>query len=60
VEKLSPREYKVDVAAAAEKGRANRELRAALASHFGVPVSSISILRGERSRVKLVSLAGEG
>jgi hypothetical protein len=60
VEKLSPQEYKVHVTAPPEKGEANREVVAALAAHFGVPVSRVRILRGEKSRLKIIALELEG
>lgn len=56
VEKLGPGMYKVYVHAAPAGGEANREVIAALASHFGVSKSSVRILRGERARDKLVLL----
>jgi len=56
VEKLGEGEYKVHVLAAPEKGEANREVIAALAEHFGLPASCIRIVRGEKSRTKLVAL----
>jgi hypothetical protein len=60
VEKLGPDEYKVHVAAPPEKGEANRELAAALADHFGLPVSRVRIVRGEHSRIKRVALESDG
>jgi len=39
-----------------EGGRANLELIEVLAEHFGVPKSSVHILRGARSRRKLVEV----
>jgi uncharacterized protein (TIGR00251 family) len=56
IEKLGPADYKVHVLAPPEKGGANREVRAALARHFEIPASRIRILRGEKSRLKLVDL----
>ncbi len=56
IEKIGPMDYKVHVLAPPEKGQANREVRTALASHFEIPTSRIRILRGEKSRLKLVDL----
>ncbi|MEW5900392.1 MAG: DUF167 domain-containing protein [Acidobacteriota bacterium] len=56
VEELGPRELKVHALAPAEKGAANREVLSSLAAHFGVPVSQVRIIRGERSRLKLVAV----
>ena len=60
VEKLSEGEYRVHVMAPPEKGKANREVVTALAGYFGLPASSVRIVRGERSRVKLVALEPGG
>jgi uncharacterized protein (TIGR00251 family) len=60
VEKLGEGEYKVHVPAPPEKGEANREVVAALADYFGLPASRIRIVRGERSRIKLVALEPGG
>jgi hypothetical protein len=45
---------KVNVAAPAERGKANKALREVLAAHFGVPVSSVTLLSGHGSPRKLV------
>jgi len=54
VEKISDDTYKVRVHAAPEKGAANKEVIAALAAYFDVPLSRIRIVRGEKSRNKVV------
>ena len=46
--------WKVKVAAAPEKGKANRALCAFLAEHFGVPQSRVRIVSGETAHVKRV------
>lgn len=46
----------VKVLCAPDRGRANREVMELLAEHFGLPVSKVRIVRGEKSRHKLVSL----
>lgn len=56
IEQLAPGEYKVHVLAPPEKGEANREVMAALAEHFEIPRSRVRIVRGEKSRRKLISL----
>ncbi len=48
---------KVKIAAAPEKGRANAELCAFLARHYGVPKSAVTILSGQTSPRKLVRIA---
>jgi uncharacterized protein len=60
VEKVGEAEYRVRVAAPPEKGQANREVVAALADYFNLPVSRIRIVRGEKSRIKLVALEPDG
>jgi uncharacterized protein (TIGR00251 family) len=48
---------KVRIAAAPEKGKANAELCAFLARHYGVPKSAVTILSGASSPRKLVRIA---
>lgn len=59
VEVLGAGNFKVHVLSPPEKGEANREVIRVLADHFGLPVSRIRIVRGERSRVKLVALEAD-
>jgi len=47
---------RIKVAAAPEKGRANKELCAFLARHFGVPLTHVTILSGETSPRKRVRI----
>lgn len=46
--------WKIKLAAAPEKGKANRALCEFLADHFGVPQSRVTILSGETARIKRV------
>lgn len=48
----------VRVAAPPLEGRANEALRRLLASRLGVPPSMVSVVRGQRSRDKLVQIDG--
>lgn len=48
----------VRVAAPALDGRANRALRRLLAQRLGVRASSVTIVRGQRSREKVVRVDG--
>lgn len=48
--------WKVKIAAAPEKGKANKALCAFLADHFGVPQSRVVILSGETSHTKRVRI----
>jgi len=54
--KLSPVEYRVSVVSPAEKGKANREVRAMLAEYLGISASQVRIVRGEKSRLKLIAV----
>ncbi len=56
VERLADGSWRVAVSAPAESGKANTAVVDALAKHFDVPKSSIRILRGETSRLKLVEV----
>ncbi|OGD18079.1 MAG: hypothetical protein A2W03_14510 [Candidatus Aminicenantes bacterium RBG_16_63_16] len=58
VEKLGPREYKVHVTAAPEKGRANREVLESLAAHLNIPISRLRLVRGAASRIKMILVEG--
>lgn len=46
----------VKVTAPPSRGQANEDVRKLLADHFDVPVSRVRIVRGEKSRHKLVAL----
>lgn len=48
--------WKIKIAAAPEKGKANKALCAFLADHFGVPQSRVVILSGETSHIKRVRI----
>jgi uncharacterized protein len=50
--------WKVRVAAAPERGRANEAVIALLASTLGVPARTISVVSGHGGRDKLVELTG--
>ncbi|OIO55806.1 hypothetical protein AUJ46_00535 [Candidatus Peregrinibacteria bacterium CG1_02_54_53] len=48
---------KIDIAAAPEDGRANTELMRFLSREFSVPLSHVSIARGQNTRTKVIRLA---
>jgi uncharacterized protein (TIGR00251 family) len=50
--------FRVEVRAPREKGKANAAVIALLAEHFGVPRSSVEILRGELDSHKVLLLRG--
>lgn len=54
VEKISDNTFAVKVRARAEKGRANEEIVAVLADYLGVPKTSLKIISGHTSRIKLL------
>ncbi len=56
VVRLSEDRLEVSVSAPPEKGRANERLIELLAKHFRVKKSAVKLLRGERSREKLVEI----
>jgi uncharacterized protein (TIGR00251 family) len=49
---------RIRISAAARDGKANAEVQRFLAELFGVRRSAVSIARGERSRDKIVEIAG--
>ena len=53
---ISNTEFRVAVPAPAQHGKANQALVEILAGYFGVPKSTITILRGHSARKKLVEL----
>jgi uncharacterized protein (TIGR00251 family) len=56
IERLSSGEYKIHVLSPPQKGEANREVIKTLASIFDVSPSCVRIIKGQKSRRKLVSL----
>lgn len=48
----------VRVTAPADDGRANRAVESVLASAFGLPRSAVTIVSGDRNRLKTVALDG--
>jgi len=53
---IAPDQLKVKLIARPEKGKANRELIELLADHYGVAKSCIRIIRGEKSKEKIVEI----
>ena len=47
------------VRSAPEDGKANDALRALIATHVGVPISSVRLTAGVKSRVKRIAIAGD-
>lgn len=56
VERIDDGAYKVRVSSAPEKGKANSEALGLLAEYLGVPRGALLIVRGSKSRKKLVQV----
>lgn len=56
---LGDRTLKVQVTAIPEKGKANKALIALLSKHWKVPKSSITIIRGETNRIKILEIISD-
>ena len=53
---VSESELIVAVHARAHDGEANEAVRAVIAEYFGVPKSLIEIVRGEKSKIKIIDV----
>lgn len=47
---------KIKIAKQAKDGEANKELISFLAKHFKIPKSSIKLIKGEKSRYKIIQI----
>ena len=56
VQKIGEKEYRVRVLSPPSEGKANNEVIAVLASHFHLPPSRVKIVKGKKSRQKVVAL----
>lgn len=56
VEKVNDKEFNVKVNAPAKEGRANQAVVELLSGYFDVPKSRISIIKGSKSKIKIVEL----
>ena len=56
VRKLGDGTLEVKVSAPPERGKANERLIEVLARHYGVSKSSIRIVKGHTSRIKLIEI----
>ena len=54
--KISEKSYKIKVDAIASEGRANKRLIEILSDYFNVSRSSISILKGLKSKNKIIEI----
>ncbi len=56
IAQVGPNAFRVSVPAPPEGGQANAAVLAALAEHFGVARSRVRIVRGGKSRSKLIEI----
>ncbi len=56
ITKLDENTYKIHVTSAPSKGEANQEVCKLIAGFLGVPVSKVAIIRGHKSRNKLITI----
>jgi uncharacterized protein (TIGR00251 family) len=56
IQKIKEGEYTVRVLSPPSEGKANREVIAILASHFHLPPSRVRIVKGKKSRQKIIVL----
>jgi uncharacterized protein (TIGR00251 family) len=54
--KLDENSYRIHVTSAPSKGEANEEVRELVARHWAIPVSRVKIVRGHKSRNKLITI----
>jgi len=60
IEKINTNEYKVSVLSPPIRGKANQEVVKLLASYFNLSPSKVKIIKGEKSRQKLIRLEVNG
>jgi uncharacterized protein (TIGR00251 family) len=59
VVEIEPGSYEISITAKPVKGKANKEIIELLANFFGVSKSRIQILRGVKSRKKIIQIEEE-
>lgn len=57
VEKLDAAHFKVKVKSAPQDGKANQAIIEVLADYLGVPKSSLTLLKGQTSKNKILELS---
>ncbi len=57
IERLGPDEFRIKVAAPPVKGAANREVVRLIAGYFGVPSTSVKVVKGKTSSRKLIAIS---
>lgn len=58
IEQVGKNVYKVWLTSAPEKGKANKALIAMLADYFSTPKSDIEIIKGNKSKNKVLIISG--
>ena len=56
IQKIREGEYTVRVLSPPSEGKANKEVIAVIASHFHLPPSRVRIVKGKKSRQKIIVL----
>jgi len=56
IQKINEGEYRIHVLSPPAEGKANKEVIDVIASHFHLPRSRVKIIRGKKSRKKIVIL----
>ncbi|MDD4899566.1 MAG: DUF167 domain-containing protein [Candidatus Omnitrophica bacterium] len=56
IEKISESEFKAWIKEPAIEGRANEGVVEALSDYFSVPKSRISIIRGQKNKIKIIEI----
>lgn len=56
IEEIGDRKYKVSVSAEPIEGKANKKIIGLLSEFFDVPKSSVTIIRGLKSNIKIVEI----
>ena len=59
IQRISEEEYQIRILSPPIEGKANKELIQVIASHFHLPRSRVKIVRGRKSRKKIVILEHE-
>lgn len=57
IEKMGPSEFLVRVKAPSKEGRANQAVIGLLSEYFDIPKSRITIIRGHKTRDKIINIA---
>jgi uncharacterized protein (TIGR00251 family) len=54
--KINENSYKINVTSAPSRGKANEEVKKLISKFLNVPVSKVKIIRGQKSRNKIVTI----